>query len=416
MLFKSYVLTGFLHTNEMVMSSIPFWKIKRELKRVRRSGAGVVSELLRKLYFRRYYDRVTSKEIRRTFSADTLKREVAIYLIYPAHGVLASHLFMLRELQREGISPIVVSNLPLSDHDRDQLLGAATRIIERPNVGYDFGGYRDGVLDIAAELPKLDWVWLLNDSVWLAPRPDSWFAQARAMNTDFTGATSSFSILRNTLFGTKRFDAANYRKIVWNHQTNNPNFHYGSYALCIATTILQDPQFLDYWRSLEIRNGKKHTVRRGEIGLSQWAIRHGYSHSATHEIDQLPHELAALSDEVLDQTTRELILFKDTALANIRPTVLGTEISSAKGRAERTCLILAAVARHGSAYALALYHLRHTSYPFLKKSPLWLSANGPEHLLKIIYETSTPQAPHIVAEAHRLCTLKVSVGCEPVQR
>lgn len=139
----------------MTMGNIPTWKIKRELQRMQHSGTSFFSELVRRLYFRRYYDLVTSKEIRRSNGAAPLQREVAIYLIYPGRGILASHLFMLRELQREGISPIVVSNLPLRHQDRDRLLDTATLIIERPNVGYDFGGYRDGILDIAETLPAL---------------------------------------------------------------------------------------------------------------------------------------------------------------------------------------------------------------------------------------------------------------------
>ncbi len=394
---------------EMAMGKIPFWKIKRELHRLRREGQGFLRELPRKLYFRRYYDLVSRKAIRRTIGKSTLQGEVAIYLIFPENGVLDSHLFMLRELQRDGIDAVVVSNLPLTDDDRDRLLETAARIIERPNVGYDFGGYRDGILDIAEILPELDRVWLLNDSVWMVSKSVSWFAQARAMNKDFTGATSSFSILRKTMLGARRYEATDYRNIIWRHQPENPSFHYGSYALCIGKAILQDARFLNYWRKLEIRNSKKHTVRRGEIGLSQWALRHGYSHGATHEIDCLPQELSELSDAELDQTARELILFKDTALAGIRPDVLLTDASSANGRAERMGLILTAVARHGSAYALALYDLRYTTFPFLKKSPLWLSSDGPTRMLKLTADFSTPRNSHIALEARQLCAKRMHV-------
>lgn len=211
------------------------------------------------------------------------------------------------------------------------------------------------------------------------------------------------------MLGARRFDATDYRNILWRHQPGNPNFHYGSYALCIGKAILQDPRFLDYWRKLEIRNSKKHTVRRGEIGLSQWALRHGYSHGATHEIDRLPQELAKLSDAELDQTARELILFKDTALAGIRPNVLLTDASSADARAKRMGLILTAVARHGSAYALALYNLRHTTFPFLKKSPLWLSADGPTQMLNLAAGFSKSQTAHIDIEARQLCATRVKI-------
>lgn len=91
--------------------------------------------MFRKLYFRRYYDLVTKKKIRLTIGSNPLYREAAINLIYPETGIQESHLFMLREMQREGISAIVVSNLPLSDKDRKCLETITALIIERPNVG-----------------------------------------------------------------------------------------------------------------------------------------------------------------------------------------------------------------------------------------------------------------------------------------
>lgn len=391
------------------MGKTPFWKIKRELKRIQRSCTELGGDLFRKLYFRRYYDMVTRKEIRRTQGTADLKSEVAIYLIYPETGVLESHLFMLRELQQDGISPIVVSNLPLSDQDRYQLQQHAALVIERPNVGYDFGGYRDGILEIEQALPTLDRLWLLNDSVWMLSRPTSWFMQARSLDKHFIGATSNLSILRRSLWGAKRFDASDYRKISWHHKPDNPSFHYGSYALCIGSAILKDPRFLAYWRKLEIRDNKNQTVRRGEIGLSQWVLKHSYTHAATHEIDTLPQNLAALSDLEIDRITQELILFKNTKLAEIRPKVLLTDKSSAAGRTERIGLILTAVARHGSAYALAIYNLRHTTYPFLKKSPLWLSGDASEQLLKLLEELlATEQNRHIAKEAIELCAYRQS--------
>lgn len=388
------------------MSKIPFWKIKREVHRLRRGSRDMAADLVRKLYFRRYYDLVTRKEIRRTVGMLPLGREVALYLIFPASGVLASHLFMLTELRRAGISPIVVSNLPLSVEDRDKLRHNAARIIERPNIGYDFGGYRDGVLEIADNLPALERVWLVNDSVWLVPQPVSWFDQARAMDKDFVAATSSFSILRKTILGPRRFDISNYREITWKHEPNNRNFHYASYALCFNQAILRDPGFLAYWKKLDIRNDKKRTVRRGEIGLTQWIVTHGYTHAATHEIDGLDKELAALSNAEIDRIARELVIFRETKLEALKPKVLLTDSDTEMGRAERIGLILTAVARHGSAYALFGYNLRNHKFSFLKKSPLRLSADGPDQLLDIVEGLPGEDCMNIAREARTFCGLQ----------
>lgn len=385
------------------MGKFPFWKVKRELRRIGRSGQDTAVELIRKLYFRRHYDLVTYKNIKRTRGTVPLGKDVAIYLMFPGAGLLASYLTMLRALRLAGISPIVVSNRPLITQDRDKICEYASIVIERPNVGYDFGGYRDGILEVADILPTLDRIWLLNDSVWLLAQDISWFEQARAMGKDFVGATSSFSILRKTWLGTKRWNASDYRSIIWRHDPNNRDFHYASYALCIGPAILQDRNFLRYWEKLDIRNDKKHTVRRGEMGLTQWVMKHGYTHGATSEINDLDNELSRLSDAELDQAARELVIFKGTELAALKTRVLGTEPNSIEGRAERIGLILSAVARQGSAYALAVYILRRHHFPFLKKSLLWLSSEGPETVLAAIASLDDEEASHIVDEARLIC-------------
>lgn len=390
------------------MREFPHWKIARELRRIGRNSKEAATELVRKLYFRRHYDLVTRKNIKRTFGAVPLGKDVAIYLIYPRTGMLQSHQCMLDEMRRAGISPIVVSNLPLSNDDRHRICQNASVIIERPNVGYDFGGYRDGILEMSENLQALDRIWLLNDSAWLIQQQSSWFYQARMMGKDFVGATSSFSILRKTLFGAKRWNASDYRSIEWTYEPRNPNFHYASYALCIGSAILRDRRFLRYWEKLDIRNDKKRTVRRGEIGLSQWVLKSGYTHGATHEINRLDSELSGLSAGSLDAAARELVIFRKTKLVEIKKRVLATDPNSKEGRDERVALILTAVARQGSAYALALYNLRLHDFQFLKKSPLWLSADGPDALLKFTDTFDDQKGAHIAEEARVLCADRAS--------
>ena len=139
------------------------------------------------------------------------------------------------------------------------------------------------------------------------------------------------------------------------------------------------------------------------MGLTQWVMKHGYTHGATSEINDLDNELSRLSDAELDQAARELVIFKGTELAALKTRVLGTEPNSIEGRAERIGLILSAVARQGSAYALAVYILRRHHFPFLKKSLLWLSSEGPETVLAAIASLDGEEASHIADEARLIC-------------
>jgi len=47
------------------------------------------------------------------------------------------------------------------------------RVIERPNFGYDFGGYRDGILLLEAWGIAPERLLILNDSIWMPLAPNS---------------------------------------------------------------------------------------------------------------------------------------------------------------------------------------------------------------------------------------------------
>lgn len=77
-----------------------------------------------------------------------LQDEVAVFLIYQETGVSDSILFTLSWLKDQGAAAVVVSNAPLTDSDKTRLMDLSYLVIQRPNLGYDFGGYREGILTV----------------------------------------------------------------------------------------------------------------------------------------------------------------------------------------------------------------------------------------------------------------------------
>lgn len=341
------------------MKRIRLWKLKRELRRALPKTLETLAEPFRYLTFVPLYDLRKSRLMPVTQGDVPQGKEIAVYLIYAPGGVQPSHMHMLSELVRAGISPIVVSNLPLSDADRASLGASAWRVIERPNVGYDFGGYRDGILSIADLLPGLDRLWILNDSAWLVDQTPSWFDEARAMGRDFVGSVSNYGIAK--------IDIQDHTEITWHFNPAHRKFHYVSNGWCIGAAILRDPAFLRFWKRLQIRHSKQLTVRRGEIGFSQWVIRRGFSHGATLEIDRLDAELAALDPAELDQVAHHLMMI-DTAFEPVKTAVLALDPATETGRRARITLCLTAVARFGTIIAMPFYNQRFRRLPFFKKS------------------------------------------------
>ena len=375
----------------------PFWKIKREITRLGQSLPRLPRRIFLRLVFRRYYDLVLARQIKTYEGALDIGSEIGLYLIFPKSGVLASHLHMLSEMRRDQITPIVISNHPLESEARALLHPHVALILERPNQGYDFGGYRDGILHIADDLPQLDRLWILNDSAWLVPQTSSWFETARSLNVDYVAATSSYT--------TARLDPDRFRDMAdtpWDFHFQRRYAHYASYALGLGSKILQHPDFLKYWRNLHISNDKTRTVRRGEIGLTRWMLDRGFSHQATCEVDQLPAELATLSDMEIARIAHQLIApegAEGPLLEKVKDQVLTTDPTSAEGRQDRINLILTAVSRFGSAYCLQGYFLEYRGFHFLKKSPLWTTPKSAGLLQMLLDQIEGPEGQAIRHEA-----------------
>ncbi len=370
------------------MKPLPFWKFRREVARLGIQLLAAFGRLSTRMFATRYYDLTQAGKIRRFGGRLPEGDRVAIYLVFPDRGLLASHLMALDYLASKGYSAKVVSNLPMSDADREALLAHCWTYLERPNYGYDFGGYRDGILDLSAKLGTMERLVIVNDSCWF-PLPGSrdWLEDVEALNVEFAGAASNY--------GTPRVDPEDFQSIRWTYKRQHRNFHYCSFALCLRETVLRNPGFLKYWRSLPLTNAKKVTVRRGEIGFTQWALRKGFTNACTLDVARLDQDLAALGEARLLEIAHELIIPEAPRLRDLKQRLLAGNPT----RAELVALILTAVSMQGSSYCLAGYSARELGFPFLKKSPVWLSRDGSNITLALAARLDGPGGRVIETEA-----------------
>ncbi len=345
------------------------------------------------VYFRRWYDLVQSRAIRRTSGKLPDAREMAVYLIYPNMGLLQSHLHALNVMASQGIAPLVVSNLPLSDHERGQVAALSCGIIERPNVGYDFGGYRDGVMELAPKFAGLERLWILNDSCWMVDQPTSWFEDARELDVDLVGSASNCGIARPPVH--------RLQEITWNYSAACKHFHYTSFALGFSAKVIATRAFQRFWSRLEIRDDKKQTVQRGEVGLTQWAIANGFTHGSTSNETALGDQLARLDNRTIDRIAGEIVILDGPALYALSDQAMSAPNDTIEGRERRINFILTAVARQGSAYTLPGYNIDR-GFQFLKKSPMWLTEGSAETMTGIIARIGGPIGEVIRSEAGML--------------
>ncbi len=340
--------------------------------------------------------------VTQTAGAIAETRRVTIYVIFPTGGLLESHKVALRYLLGKGNAPVVVANAPLSPEDRAQLLALCWRLIERPNFGYDFGGYRAGVLSLGKDMARLETLTLLNDSVWF-PMPDAkdWLAAAEALNVDFVGAVPNYAVPHLPL--------DRYLETAWDYDPGRPGFHYCSFALWFGRSVLAEPGFLQFWRRFRLTDNKFRTVQRGEVGLSQYLLSKGVSHGETLGSKEFGAEVAQMDRHALEHWIRSLVIPEEPDLDRLGQDVLARR-AEADWQDHARAYLLTAAARTGMAYALPEYNLTVHGHPMLKKSPLRLAAKAAQRTMDLLQSRCGTEANVFLAEGKAIVSNRPDRG------
>ena len=267
------------------------WKIRREFARVReqvgRALAAVTTEPLQQAL----YDRRAGKSVSRFRTGRSLGPNVAIFVLYQPKGLLASTLLTVDHLVGQGWSVFVISNAPLSTTDHTALSQRATAILQRPNVGYDFGAYREGIryLEQLGHVP--DRLILMNDSTWFPLRQtDDTLARMAALNVAMAG---------------------HIYKIESSEKRGRD--HLESHLLMFDRQMLSSAAFARFWRDYRMSSDRAATVARGEKALTQLALAEGLSVQGLLSGDTLADILSALPDTALLQAVTHTVHHRDDA-------------------------------------------------------------------------------------------------------
>ena len=310
-----------------------------------------------------HYERTIGRHRRTHIGDQPEARKIAVYLIYPLNGLQESHIAAIKYILRSGYAPLVVSNLELSDEQRDRLLKWSWLLIERPNFGYDFGGYRDAILHLELEHRRVERLALFNDSCWFpVPAECDWLAKAEQLNQDMVGSMSSFHIPRRIGSSLEGFK--------WSYDPLVRKFCYCSYALLFSGRVAGDPAFTGFWRRLLLFDSreKHNVVRYGEIGLTRWITKRGYSHGSTVGIQDLDEELDGLTclelRDVLKMTASPWL----TEYVAMKARLLEDYEDSSTWKINAIRFILYLAYRGPPCYSLADYLNRRHDFGFLKKA------------------------------------------------
>ncbi len=325
---------------------IPRWKIERELETLRQQLRALPERLIGRARQRRLDARFPA-DYSLLNGAAPLTSKVAIFLVYQPHGMAASVLATCRHLARRGYAVLLVANSPVSARDQQALGPIVWRFVERPNFGYDFGGYRDGI--------RLLWYWsvspehliILNDSVWFPlDENETMIESMERSSAGFVGA------LRHVDHPQAEAEHAGI---------------FLSYFFLIKRAVLTSQAFLDYWNGYVSTSNKHLTVRRGERGFSRTLFAAGAPSEGLYSRERLLRMLERQPDEVLARTL-DYGAYTDEPLRRERDALLREATRDAAWRSKVLAHIGAASARRNFHSTFCYATIGLLGVPLLKKN------------------------------------------------
>jgi len=99
--------------------------------------------------FVRLHNPFRSKFLRTASFVEHPSADYAVVAIFARHGLSRSVRSLIAGLSHNLVNVVLVSNGPLSTADREWLSGQVATLIERDNLGRDFGAYQAGIRHLA---------------------------------------------------------------------------------------------------------------------------------------------------------------------------------------------------------------------------------------------------------------------------
>lgn len=191
-------------------------------------------------------------------------KRLGIYVYYNKFGFFedSSTIFISKLLECTD-KVLIVINGKINSGEKEKIRNSKIEIVERKNKGYDFWGYREGILRAKNELSNYDEVILSNSSVCAVSSFLEMFDIMSKKDIDFWGATSHAGINKNVI----KFNPKT--KIKEHLQTYFLVFRKNTYTSLVK-----------YFENLRPIKNKKEAIGYLEVNFTEYFKNLGYNYSS----------------------------------------------------------------------------------------------------------------------------------------
>lgn len=201
-------------------------------------------------------------------------KRAGIFLFYDPEGKVDDYILgCLGSLQQHMDYLLVVSNSPLDETNRKRLESVSSEVMERKNVGYDVGAYRDGLRHLGwdhmgdyDELVLFNYTFFAPIHPWagLFERTDKW-------DTDFWGITEHDEVRPHPFLP----------KLVMPR-------HIQSHWITVRASLSTTKDWRTYWEDMPPIESYNDSIQWHESRFTGYFNALGYRHEVAYNVDDYP--------------------------------------------------------------------------------------------------------------------------------
>ena len=201
-------------------------------------------------------------------------KRAGIFLFYDPEGKVDDYILgCLGSLQQHMDYLLVVSNSPLDETNRKRLESVSSEVMERKNVGYDVGAYRDGLRHLGwdhmgdyDELVLFNYTFFAPIHPWagLFERTDKW-------DTDFWGITEHDEVRPHPFLP----------KLVMPR-------HIQSHWIAVRASLSATKDWRTYWEDMPPIESYNDSIQWHESRFTGYFNALGYRHEVAYNVDDYP--------------------------------------------------------------------------------------------------------------------------------
>ena len=270
----------------------------------------------------------------------------------------------ITSVNRASYNLILVTNSPLDPEAKSEALRRSCLLIERDNVGRDFGAYKDGIKIAFERFPNIERLIIANDSVYYLENGLDGLITSLTNSGDFTGISETFQ----------------------------HHYHVASFLMSFGPTVLKDPAFHKFWQMYRPMPSRMWAILKGEGTLTQSLVAAGHR----------PHILFRAED--LLPKLRQLVGAQRTEFLALLPRNLRKPLAAVAGHAsadEFAKAVLGAILQCNQMHATGFAFMKFLGIPLFKRDIVYRELYSVAEVRRIIAELEIGMQTEIAADLAR---------------